>query len=136
MKNNIFHNASLRLTGLYLLIIMCISLLFSLGLYRVASNEIARGVRRQPGPIGQILRSRNIDLMHEIEEGQELTIAEVQNKLRNNLILLNLLIATGGGLLSYYLARRTLQPIEEAHEAQSRFTADASHELRTPLTAM
>jgi len=29
-----------------------------------------------------------------------------------------------------------LQPIEEAHEAQSRFTSDASHELRTPLAVM
>jgi signal transduction histidine kinase len=34
------------------------------------------------------------------------------------------------------LARRTLQPIQDALEAQSRFTSDASHELRTPLTAM
>jgi two-component system sensor histidine kinase CiaH len=40
------------------------------------------------------------------------------------------------GLGSYYLARRTLEPIEAAHEAQSRFAADASHELRTPITAM
>ena len=39
-------------------------------------------------------------------------------------------------MLSYVLARRTLKPIEEMHEAQSRFTADASHELRTPIAAM
>lgn len=115
---------------------MIISLLFSLGLYRVASSEIERGVRRQPGPIGQVIRSRNLDLMHEIEEEQDATISDVQEKLRNNLLILNLLIATGGGLLSYYLARKTLKPIEEAHDAQSRFTADASHELRTPITAM
>jgi signal transduction histidine kinase len=41
-----------------------------------------------------------------------------------------------GGIGSYLLARRTLEPIEAAHEAQTRFTADASHELRTPLAAM
>jgi signal transduction histidine kinase len=34
------------------------------------------------------------------------------------------------------MARRTLEPIEQAHDAQSRFTSDASHELRTPLAAM
>jgi two-component system sensor histidine kinase CiaH len=39
-------------------------------------------------------------------------------------------------LLSYYLARRTLQPIEENMESQAQFVSDASHELRTPLTAM
>jgi signal transduction histidine kinase len=43
---------------------------------------------------------------------------------------------TIGGLGSYYLARRTLEPLEKAHEQQKRFTADASHELRTPLAAM
>ena len=53
-----------------------------------------------------------------------------------NLLMVNLLILVGGGFLSYYLARRTLKPIEEAHEAQKRFTSDASHELRTPIAVM
>lgn len=34
--------------------------------------------------------------------------------------------------MSYYLARRTLEPIEEAMDAQTQFVSDASHELRTP----
>jgi signal transduction histidine kinase len=53
-----------------------------------------------------------------------------------NLFIFNLFILLAGGVVSYVLAQRTLQPIEEAMESQSRFTADASHELRTPLTAM
>jgi signal transduction histidine kinase len=48
----------------------------------------------------------------------------------------NLIVLCGAGLSSYWLARRTLEPIEEAHEQQKRFTADVSHELRTPLTAL
>ncbi len=37
---------------------------------------------------------------------------------------------------AYYLAGRTLQPIQEAHERQRRFVADASHDLRNPLAAI
>jgi signal transduction histidine kinase len=62
--------------------------------------------------------------------------SEAKERLLARLVMTNIVILVGGGLLSYYLAARTLRPIEEAHEAQSRFTADASHELRTPITAM
>ena len=53
-----------------------------------------------------------------------------------SLFYINLVILIAGGLGSYFLARRTLRPIEASHEAQSRFTSDASHELRTPLATM
>ena len=49
---------------------------------------------------------------------------------RNGVILLF------SGVGGYYLAGRTLQPIESALEEQKRFVADASHELKTPLTAL
>jgi signal transduction histidine kinase len=52
------------------------------------------------------------------------------------LIYVNLFVLIAGGFGSYFLARRSLLPIERAHEAQSRFTSDASHELRTPLAVM
>ena len=38
--------------------------------------------------------------------------------------------------MGYLFAKQTLQPIEEAHTRQTRFTADASHELRTPLAVL
>ncbi|HUD20959.1 MAG TPA: ATP-binding protein, partial [Candidatus Saccharimonadales bacterium] len=61
---------------------------------------------------------------------------ESASRLRLNLLYFNLFILLLSAGLSYWLARRTLQPIEEMIEAQNRFTADASHELRTPITAM
>jgi signal transduction histidine kinase len=40
------------------------------------------------------------------------------------------------GVVAWILARRTLEPILEAHRRQQRFLADASHETRNPLTAI
>lgn len=38
------------------------------------------------------------------------------------------------GVLSYYLAGKSMKPIEASFERQKRFVSDASHELRTPLS--
>lgn len=58
-----------------------------------------------------------------------------------NQIFLILLIVNGvvlglAGGAGYALAGKTLHPIKEMMEEQSRFITDASHELRTPLTAI
>lgn len=50
--------------------------------------------------------------------------------------LFNLVVLSAGAIGSYLLARRTLRPVEEALESQTRFSSDAAHELRTPLTIM
>jgi signal transduction histidine kinase len=139
MNPNVFHNASVKLSAIYLLIIMAISLVFSFGLYRVTSQEVVRGIRRQDGPIGILMRNPERfpqEIVTDIINDQEVAIDNSLRKIRANLLLINMFIFVSGGLLSYYFARRTLAPIEKAHEAQSRFAADASHELRTPLTAM
>ena len=52
------------------------------------------------------------------------------------LVYVNIFVLIGGGFISYFLAKKNIEPIEKAHEEQSRFTSDASHELRTPLAAM
>ncbi len=39
-------------------------------------------------------------------------------------------------LLSYFMSKRSLIPIQEAYHRQRQFVADASHELRTPLSVI
>jgi two-component system sensor histidine kinase CiaH len=39
-------------------------------------------------------------------------------------------------ILSYFLARWALAPVEKAWKQQSQFVADASHELKTPITVI
>ncbi len=40
------------------------------------------------------------------------------------------------GFAAWVLAKRTLEPIRDAHARQQRFVADASHETRNPLAAI
>jgi len=39
-------------------------------------------------------------------------------------------------VIAWMFARRTLEPVRDAHLRQQRFVADASHETRNPLTAI
>jgi len=148
-------STTVRLVASYLAIIMLMSIGFSLVFYNTSSYQLGRqlppnsllqpnpngyqnpgvtqsGQSNQPntnpaassgsqGELGQFLQSR-------IEQGR--------TALRWRLVYLNLAALVLGGVLSYYLARRTLKPIEESMEAQARFVNDASHELRTPITAI
>lgn len=128
-----FHSAALRLTVWYLAIIMAVSLIFSGILYNVSSADLERNVNRQLGYFNNFLGPGDFNNYTFIKQRQ---LAEDKDHLRGSLILFNLAVLAGGGAASYWLARRTLQPIEDALTAQTRFAADASHELRTPLTAI
>lgn len=110
---------------------MSISLLFSVIIYQISTNELRD---RLGGYTSQIeINHTTIKLepsvrMHEVEKANiNMLVA---------LFYANVVILGVGGVLSYLTARRMLAPIEVAHEAQSRFTSDASHELRTPLAVM
>jgi signal transduction histidine kinase len=134
---NKFHKGSIKLATLYLAIIFAISMFFSITIYQLSVQELDRGLR---GPRGGIERSLGMGFTQDIRDN---LIAErdqayrlAKERVLNRLIITNIIILIGGGFLSYYLALRTLKPIEEAQESQNRFTADASHELRTPITAM
>jgi len=63
-------------------------------------------------------------------------ITETKNRLKIILLAINLGILGTSALAGYFLAGKTLKPIEVTMEEQKKFVADASHELRTPLTAL
>ncbi len=128
-----FHSARLTLTAWYLLIIMGISILFSLAFYNVTTQEVQRLINRM-----EHQRQDPFDLYHmpsQFTQQRIQDLRESEQRLLWSLIFLNgivFIVAGGGG---YFLAGRTLRPIQHMVTEQNRFITDASHELRTPLTA-
>lgn len=133
-----FHKTTLRLTGLYLLIIMAISLFFSVVVYSLATLEVDRTVQRQSLIISDLPDDQVLlpSLQRRLAEGRRSAADEAKAHLAFNLAVANVGILVLAGGFSYVLAKRSLEPIEKAHRELEQFTADASHELRTPLAAM
>lgn len=128
-----FKSATVKLTTWYLAILIAISLLFSVVIYSIASSEVGNRI--------DILEtspkySFSIGNQTLFKTYRNIQVREARANLITSLTITNICIWIAGGIGSFYLARRSLKPIEEAHEAQSRFTSDASHELRTPLASM
>lgn len=131
---SMFHSATIRLTVWYLAGIMTLSIMFSLLIYSLSMNELTAKI----GALHARLEASNIAIPRDVDLG-ELRNRQEDDAARTSLMTLlytNLAILGLASVISYMGARRTLQPIEEAHQAQARFTSDASHELRTPLTAI
>jgi signal transduction histidine kinase len=133
-----FHSARIKLTAWYFLIIMLISVSFSVGIYRVTTVELNRIERMQRLRVERedrlLMPSNEVTPRPPILDPE--LIAETKNRFKIILFLINLgilAVSTGGG---YFLAGRTLRPIKEMLDEQSRFITDASHELRTPLTSL
>lgn len=108
--------------------------MFSLILYKIGSDEIGRQLDNlslaPDTPLSQVLPADDYLKLREYQASQS------RISLFTSLFYMNLSYLAVGGIASYIMARRTLQPIEHSHEAQSRFTSDVSHELRTPLATI
>lgn len=145
-----FKSARLKLTGWYLVIIMLVSVFFSTVIYLGTVQELERGFRRaelrfkaeELGiPLPQRFPERPEDLPPRLQEFSPRFFSvedlEVTKKrLGLNLLMVNGVILGISALAGYFLAGKTLKPIEKTLEEQKRFVTDASHELRTPLTAL
>jgi signal transduction histidine kinase len=116
-----FNNARIKLTAWYLLIIMFISTSFSFVIYHGMMNEVRRFSRIQR------IRMERID---------ENIFDEIRQRILIELGIINIFIFITSGGLGYFLAEKTLRPIQEMVEEQNRFISDASHEIRTPLTSL
>lgn len=126
-----FNSATLKLTLWYVLFITLLSIVFSAGLYYFANQELNEALNSESHLIEP--NDHDADDLNHIDKEE---YKASSNQFLAELLYFDLLVIFASSLLSYIFARRTLLPIERAHQAQIRFTAEASHELRTPLAAM
>jgi OmpR-family two-component system manganese-sensing sensor histidine kinase len=136
-----FRSARIKLTCWYLLVIVMICILFSAAIYRGVDVELTNrfnNIEKQIYLLPRIMLRTQLRLKDWLN---------IRNILLNDLqvakrrLLINLMFANGfiivlSAIGGYFLAGKTLKPIEEMVKEQNRFVADASHELRTPLASL
>jgi len=129
-----FQSARLKLTAWYLLIIMLVSGSFSIAFYRASTNEIQRVIDRI-----HYVQSQSNQLMIPAPPNTVITLHDLQDiktRLELLLIIVNGFIFVLAGGAGYFLAGRTLRPIQVMVDEQNQFISDASHELRTPIATL
>lgn len=131
-----FTSATLKLTGWYLLILIVISLLFSFIIYELSTSEISSRLERLQVRLEGNSQTITLPGPLTLTDLRMNQTQEAKTSIFVGLVYMNVAVIGIGGVGAYLFARRTLRPIEEAHESQSRFTSYASHELRTPLAVM
>lgn len=145
-----FQKARIRLTVWYLLITACVGFLFSVAIYSDFNRELTRIERTQQVRLQDEQNGYIIPTLPRIEyrEGNQIIItpgtpqqilkevSESRLRLISLLALINLGIIAVAGAGGYILAGKTLKPIQDMMDSQSRFVTDASHELRTPITSL
>ena len=122
---NLFDSARIKLTFYYLLIIMLISMFFSLIIYRGATLELTRIEKNQ------MMRRPNSVYLIDPD-----IIVETKSRIFFSLLTLNTIILVFSGISGYFLAGKTLNPIQKMMDEQKEFVSNASHELRTPLASL
>jgi two-component system, OmpR family, sensor histidine kinase CiaH len=128
-----FKQARFKLTFWYSLIIMLVSMSFSVVIYNIANSELNRFAEMQ-----QLRIQRR--LPHDFPPPDIVIDIDLLVETRNRLIIflagINGVILILSSSMGYMLAGRTLSPIKTMVDDQKDFVANSSHELRTPLTAL
>jgi len=132
-----FKSARIKITAYYLLIIMAITFSFSAAAYRSTTRQMERALEMQERRVkNRFFNIPNPPFPPNEPIIDKEAVKQIEKETLTRLLLINVLILIGAGIPGYWLAGKTLKPIEEMAEKQKKFTVDAAHELKTPLTAM
>ncbi len=118
--SDLFRRARLKLTGLYVLVMLVVTLLFSVSLYANLRTDLHESIRGS-------LRA-DVD--------QKLFFQERDSGILEDLLLADAVVLAISAAAGYAFAGYALRPIRTVLANQEQFAADAAHELRTPLAVM
>lgn len=134
-----FKSAKIKLTLWYLAILIVITVSFSIFVYTNVINVTNRALESQRIRLERRFNETEFPGFNRKEMSPFIdpqTLIEIREKTLILLIAINIIVLGISGALSYFLAGKTLKPIEDMLDRQKRFVSDAAHELKTPLTIM
>jgi len=130
-----FKKALIRLTVTYSFLFFILFWAFSTGFYLYLQRSFGEGYITQ---VKERIMRDNDDLR--VVERSDMVVTKATEvtleHIRDGLILINGILFFLIPVTSWFLASRTLWPINRSHEQQKQFVSDASHELRTPLSIL
>lgn len=133
-----FKTARVTLTLWYVLLLMSISVIFSIAFYNSSTREIQRLITRIE--LDQLLEESGVPLRLPIGRVRNAPtieeLKEIKHRSLYTLIGVNSFILIISSAAAYALAGKTLRPIQQMMEEQKEFVSNASHEFRTPLATL
>lgn len=128
-KKNEFLKARITLTLFYILGISIILFILSLAIYWLFSQAI---------DLQTLFQNNTSAIKHFTLEGYggDEVIHELKEKLLNIILWVDLVIIFISSFFAYFLAKKTLTPIEKTLMKHKQFSSDVAHELRTPLSVL
>jgi len=142
---NDYQKAKWKLTGMYILVFFVLLNLFTISLFVILQKIEDDYVQKTevvwqkkqiffPGQNVTVLEWNNnneIDKQAIIDLHRTFLI-----NIRKWIVIVESILLILAGFVSYFLAGRTLRPIQYKNELQRQFLADVSHELKNPLSAL
>lgn len=125
-----FHYSLVRLTVLYSLTLAALLIISGFISYSAFSMRIGHRFNQPPRFVIEVNR------LGAVSNDTLPTPQQLREDLIESLVLVNVSLFVLAVMLSFWLAKKTLEPIKIAYEEQQRFLGDASHELRTPLAIL
>ena len=115
----IVRRARVRLTLLFIAVFAIVLVTFSIVFYAAFTVVLQEDLDIDPG-------LTNV-------QAADAALSAAIERIGASLLIADIVAIVVVGVVAWLLARRTLEPVREAHQRQQRFVADASHETRNPL---